>query len=109
MLLSNSDNAILGQIAQFIIDNAAKRVLVQELVNLSGMSETKFNKAFRFKYQVSAHQLWLEASMNVARTMIENGASVKEAAIELGYKSRYSFRTAFYNVHGIQPAQLKRS
>lgn len=105
--LSNDNVRAIHLIRQYIIDTIPQRVKVEQLVAMSGMSATRLTRGFKFLFQVTIHQFWLEASMEYAAEKIRYGAMTKEIAISLGYRSTSTFARAFTDVLGYNPAAIK--
>lgn len=106
--LSNDEVCTINRIRQYMVDNVPNRLKVDQLVAMSGMNRSKLTRGFKFLYQITIYQYWLEVSMAYAERKMQEGAMAKEIGLSLGYSKASSFARAFALVHGTTPTAIKR-
>ncbi|UYQ92194.1 AraC family transcriptional regulator [Chitinophaga horti] len=88
--LSNDDVRTIDRILQHIVDNVPNRLKVDHLVAMSGMSRTRLTRGFKFLFQLTIHQYWLEVSMDYALQKMQQADVSDERSINV--------RTAILNL-----------
>ena len=72
------------------------------------MSSTKLKKRFKEVYGMKLYEFYNYNRLQKARTMLESGeASVKEAALRIGFANLSNFSKAFKKEFGFLPKQSK--
>lgn len=88
--------------------NLSRDHSLDDLADLTGMSRTAFHRAFTDTYGVSALAYLTKMRMDRARTLLTStDQAVKAIGIDLGYKSRSSFWTAFKAATGLDPTAYR--
>lgn len=107
VVLTNDNVRAIHLIRDYIVGNVPSRLKVDQLVAMSGMSKTRLTRGFKFLFQVTIHQFWLEVSMAYAAKKMQEGVMTKQIAISLGYRTTSTFARAFTTVMGYNPAATK--
>ena len=81
----------------------------REAADAAGMGLTKFKRLFRQATGTSLAAYIGECRMREARTLLERGKSVAEAARSSGYRSPTSFSAAFERAVGMTPGRYREA
>ena len=72
------------------------------------MSSTKLKKRFKEVYGMKLYEYYNNNRLKKAKALLENGeASVKEAALQIGFANLSNFSKAFKKEFGVLPKQMK--
>jgi AraC family transcriptional regulator len=98
--------AHLRKVFQYISDNMDRNFRVEELQRMTGMSASKFARAFRNATGLSPHRWLMDARVRGAqRLMIDDPAgSLAEVAALAGFSDQSHFSRAFLETVGVTPA-----
>lgn len=81
---------------------------IDEIARVAGMSSSSLQRHFRAAYGVSVFEFIRNARLDEAkRLLMQDGASVSEAAYRAGYSSAANFATAFKRRFGISPKHVR--
>jgi AraC-like DNA-binding protein len=81
---------------------------IDEIARDVGMSSSSLQRHFRAAYGVSVFEFIRNAKLDEAkRLLMQDGASVSEAAYRAGYSSAANFATAFKRRFGISPKHVR--
>ncbi|PIE74652.1 MAG: hypothetical protein CSA18_04160 [Deltaproteobacteria bacterium] len=78
---------------------------LSELAKEAAMSAPKLNKCFRHLYGTTVFEYLRQQRFERAKTMLEQGLSVTEASLAVGYESLASFSLAFKKRFGYAPSR----
>ncbi len=78
---------------------------LSELAKEAAMSAPKLNQCFRHLYGTTVFEYLRQQRFNRARTMLEQGLSVTDASLAVGYESPTSFSLAFKKRFGYSPSR----
>lgn len=99
------DERIL-QVQQFIAQHPMDRSTVPELAKMAHLSEKYFTRLFRQQTGVTPKRYQLNSRISHARMLLEDGASVKATAMQMGYPDPYVFSKQFKALLGLSPNQV---
>lgn len=89
----------------YIEDRCAETIRLQELAQLSGLSETYFSHAFKAATGMPPHRWQLQARIRRAKAMIASGgASLSDVAGALGFSDQAHFTRVFRELAGCTPS-----
>lgn len=81
---------------------------IQTLSQVSGMSASSLNRAFK-KYAADTPLQYIKKiRLNTSRSLILNGLTAQSAAFEVGYESMSQFGREFKRYFGYTPKQVKK-
>lgn len=106
MFLTYQEVRTLHNIPEFIESSSQHPIKISDLVRKFGMKESKLTKGFKHLYSTGIYSFYLSCAMRYAMSMLEQGASVKEVAITLGYSKTSSFSRSFFKEYGILTSAL---
>jgi AraC-like DNA-binding protein len=83
---------------------------IEKLSKMAMMSSTKLKKRFKEVYGMKLYEYFNHNRLQKAKGLLETGeATVKEAALEIGFANLSNFSKAFKKEFGFLPKQLKKS
>lgn len=97
-------NAIARSIS-YVSSNLNKPIAIDELADRAGMSRAVFHRKFKQATTLSPIQFVKTMRLNHAAMKMSAGASVNEAAMEVGYLSPSQFSREFKRLYGQSPRQ----
>jgi len=94
----------------YITENYAGNVSVQEIANLVGLNKVYFGALFKNETGMLINQYLTQTRINHAEDMLQNGeCNVSEAAERCGYSDLSHFRKQFKMIKGYSPSQCLRN
>ncbi|HYJ38363.1 MAG TPA: AraC family transcriptional regulator [Chitinophagaceae bacterium] len=108
--INKSDMERLAMIEDLLSSESDNFPTIEKLSKMAMMSSTKLKKRFKEVYGMKLYEYFNHNRLQKARNMLETGeASVKEAAIEIGFANLSNFSKAFKKEFGFLPKQLKKA
>lgn len=97
----------IARVQDFIAMNPTDRSSVTALARMARLSTKYFTRLFRQQTGITPKRYQLNSRLSQARVLLENGASVKEAAFQMGYPDQYIFSKQFKVLLGISPSEVR--
>ncbi len=94
-------------IIKTITDNIEKRLSVTEIAALCNMSEINLQKTFSHYAGVGIMEYFNRIKMQRAAELLNEGLSVKQAALQVGFHDQNYFSTVFKRITGHSPIRYK--
>lgn len=101
--VSVQDLKALCSIKDFIETNYQENLILQDLVDVSGLSKYYIIRKFEQRFGTSPHQYLTSLRINHARKIIKRNKSISEVAVESGFYDQAHFTKAFKEYTGITP------
>lgn len=108
MQLSNTDIKAIEKIRQMVECGIFQPMPIKQLCSCAYMGRTKLMQGFFHLYHTTIYRYRLTIAMEYAKALLEDGKSVKEVGILLGYKTPGHFSRAFTKVFPGRPGSFKR-
>ncbi len=112
-LISSSGNIVyssnaeyITDVLQYIDDNLAERVTVEDICSRFGVGHTKLEADISHFTGMTLKRFLTMLRMNRARVMLEMGNSVMRVSLDTGYSSEAHFIKVFKQYYGITPGEL---
>jgi len=106
--VSKQDLERLAMVEGQLSNEADTFPTIEKLSKLAMMSSTKLKKRFKEIYGMKLYEYYNHNRLNKAKALLERGeASVKEAAMQIGFANLSNFSKAFKKEFGFLPKQLK--
>lgn len=100
----------LARVIDHLRANATHPHRTPDLATMAAMSERSFNRKFRDTVGYSPYDWLLRERVAIAKELLEESSlSIDQIGAESGFGSSQSFRNAFRNIVGINPADYRRS
>ena len=98
----------LFKVVNFINENYADKITLDDLSDVSGYSKSYFKKIFLRKFGVTPHRYIMNLRVDLAKTMIDSGVfTFKEIAEKCGFLNEYYFSAAFKKITGVSPKNYR--
>jgi AraC-like DNA-binding protein len=94
----------VAQIKEYLRANLHRNVSLTELANLTGLSKAYVIRSFRRTVGMPPYEWLLQQRIEEARRHLQNGSSIGDLAIELGFADQSHFHRRFKSVTGMTPA-----
>src|SRR3954463_3543805 len=108
--ISKSDLERLGAIEELLTSESDNFPTIEKLSKMAMMSSTKLKKRFKEVYGMKLYEYFNHNRLQKAKNLLETGeASVKEAALEIGFANLSNFSKAFKKEFGFLPKQSKHA
>ena len=98
----------LNRVLDFIDENLARDIRLQELANVAGMSLKYFCELFRESTGLSAHQYVLRRRIERAKQFLRNSSfTVATVSAATGFRDQSHFTKVFRRLLGVTPVQFR--
>lgn len=98
------------RVSDFLEENCARNVTLQELADLVGLSPSYFSQAFKATTGVPPHRWQLQKRIERAKSMLETtNMSLTEAAVAAGFSDQAHLTRMFRRFAGTTPAAWLRT
>lgn len=103
----HEDDAVM-QAQQFIEENYADRISVEDLANRSLLSRRNFERRFKKATQYSPAEYIQYLKIEAARRQLESSRyHISEVMYAVGYNDTKAFRTTFKKITGLSPLEYR--
>ena len=103
----HEDDAVM-QAQQFIEENYADRISVDELANRSLLSRRNFERRFKKATQYSPAEYMQYLKIEAARRQLESSRyHINEVMYAVGYNDTRAFRSTFKKITGLSPLEYR--
>ncbi len=108
-LKTEDDDEIIARSKQFIHNNIANNLKIEDIARGVNLSASYFAIYFKNKTNVNLRDYILREKMEYARkALLDSNASVTDIAYQTGYRDYRSFSRAFKNIHGVTPSDFQQ-
>ena len=101
------DRTALRRARDYLADNFASEIGLEELTEISGLSRAHLIRAFRKHYYITPHAFQTDMRIRHARRLLRTGATPSETAMECGFADQAHFTRHFKARTGITPAVFR--
>ncbi len=98
----------LDQVLQFIEDNLARKITLEDVARQFFVSESTIIQLFRRKLGVSFYHCVTQRRLIAAKNLIAQGHSMENVSEKVGFSDYSAFYRAFKKEYGISPAQYRK-
>ena len=106
--ISGRDRQRLMEARQVLQDRFDEPWTISSLAKAVGISEKKLKAGFQQIIGRSVHSCLREMRLTAAATMLNEGRSVTEVALSVGFTNLSHFSKAFRELHGVNPSDYAR-
>ncbi|WP_028315060.1 AraC family transcriptional regulator [Desulfatibacillum aliphaticivorans] len=94
---------------EYIKTHYAENLTLKELAGVACLSPFYFQRLFLENAGISPHDFLIQYRIKKARKMLEQGSSLADAALDVGFADQSHFTRAFKRVTGISPGRYIRN
>lgn len=106
ILGASCGDARVRLIREMVQDAPEQAFTLSDLAHAAGLSRRHFTRLFRRDVGIAPHQFVIQAKLRAARSLIEAGEPVAEAAAAMGFADQSHFGRHFKRHYGFTPKQL---
>jgi AraC-like DNA-binding protein len=104
---SKTEVAAIFQAEQLINNDITKHTHIYELSKKVLLNEFRFKIVFKKILGMGPYEYLVRQRMKKAKELLENGLTVKEVALQTGYRPT-DFTSAFINFYGFAPSSVRK-
>lgn len=101
------DRTGLRRARDFIAENFATDIALEDLVRISGLSRAHLIRAFRKQYYITPHAFQTDMRIRHARRLLRSGGALSDVAVECGFADQAHFTRHFKARTGVTPAVFR--
>lgn len=98
----------IQDVLQYITDNLSEPLTIDELCRRFGVGHTKLSSDFKSAVGTTYKKYVCDLRQSRARELLESGAGIIDASLEVGYSSEAHFIKAFREYWGETPGRFMR-
>jgi AraC-like DNA-binding protein len=98
----------LRRACEFLRDELANNITLDELERAAGVSRHRLSRMFRTAYDMPPHRFQLAHRIRIARQMLERGVAISEVAQATGFVDQSHLHRHFRRTLGMTPASYAR-
>lgn len=103
--LKRTENDLIQQAAEILLHNLKRGLTIAQLSGKVLLSEKKLKAGFKNVFNMGVYAFLRKKRLEHASTLLLDGASVKEAGSQVGYRNKSAFTKAFKQEYGEAPAE----
>ncbi|GFM33121.1 AraC family transcriptional regulator [Desulfovibrio subterraneus] len=100
---AGSERAAVRRIREYLADNLAEKVTLEQLAAVSGLSACHLLRVFRHETGLTPHQWQTQLRVNHAKHLLANGDPIADVAFAAGFTDQSHFTRTFRTVTGATP------
>ncbi|MBD2774344.1 AraC family transcriptional regulator [Iningainema tapete] len=100
-----AENQSVKRLRDYLEDNYAENISLEQLAQIANLSPFHLNRAFSKEVGLPPHAYQTQVRIARARTMLTNGWSIGQVAVETGFTSQSHFGWHFKRLIGVTPGQ----
>ena len=103
--MANNAEVLINAL-DYIEDNIAGEIMLQELADYCYVSVSSLQKTFKYAFHVSVKEYILRRRFScAAKEMLQTDDSILDIALKFGYSNAESFTRGFRTIWGITPSE----
>lgn len=97
-----------ARVVEFLRENLARRLTLDELAAVAELSPFHFLRAFRTQYDATPQQMLMALRLFEAKRRLADGAAPAQVAADVGLSDQAHLTRAFAQRYGVTPARYQR-
>ena len=107
--MANNAEVLINAL-DYIEDNIAGEIMLQELADYCYVSVSSLQKTFKYVFHVSVKEYILRRRFScAAKDMLQSDDSILDIALKFGYSNAESFTRGFRKIWGITPSEYRKT
>lgn len=98
----------LEKAKNIILSEYASQISIKDIAYKSAINECYLKKDFKAYYDMTIYEMLQNTRMENAKLLLQNDTSVKETALQVGYKHTGHFSKLFTQYYGTTPSEYKK-
>lgn len=103
------DKRIIKNTYEFINDSIDTNFTLESLASNASLSKYHFLRLFKKEFGLTPHAFIVNERLNRANKLIQNGLSISEASIQVGFNDQSHFTRNFKKYFGYTPSYLRKN
>lgn len=103
------DKRIIKNTYEFINDSIDTNFTLESLASNANLSKYHFLRLFKKEFGLTPHAFIVNERLNRANKLIQNGLSISEASIQVGFNDQSHFTRNFKKYFGYTPSYLRKN
>lgn len=91
------------QTRDYLMENFSSNISLEDLTGIAGLSPFHLNRVFSKEYGLPPHAFLTQVRIARAKTLLKEGASITQTAIEVGFSDQSHFTRHFRRLVGVTP------
>jgi AraC-like DNA-binding protein len=105
----NNESGPMQLALKYIMQNFQKPILIKDLLEITGMSNTSFYAKFKRTYRMSFKEYLLNTRVGYACKLLTEGSySISEVAYKSGFENLSNFNRHFKKIRGVTPTGFQK-
>jgi len=101
-------NRKLARAADYISDNCALALTLEDICGASDLSASYLIRAFKKRYGMTPHVYLLNRRIQLARGLLRKGTAIADVALQTGFADQAHFQRIFKQFAAATPGQYRR-
>ncbi|WP_320415201.1 AraC family transcriptional regulator [Lysobacter changpingensis] len=97
-----------ARVVEYLRDNLARRLTLDELAAVAELSPFHFLRAFRAQYDATPQQMLMALRLFEAKRRLAGGVAPAQVAVEVGLSDQAHLTRAFAQRYGVTPGRYQR-
>ena len=93
---------------EYLHSNVARRTSLEDVARAAGVSRYHLHRVFKRVFQQTPHTYVTALRLARARTLLQNGGTVTDVALDLGFNSLSAFTRLFRSRYGCPPSSVQK-
>ena len=102
------DNPKLARAADYIRENFARTLKLEEICAAADLSPSYLIRAFKARYGMTPHAYLVNRRIEFSRAQLKRGRPIAEVAAEAGFADQAHLQRAFRQFTAVTPLQYRR-
>jgi AraC-like DNA-binding protein len=102
------DNPKLTRAADYIRENFARTLKLEEICAAAGLSPSYLIRAFKERYGMTPHAYLVNRRIEFCRAQLRRGRPIAEVAVDAGFADQAHLQRAFRQLTAVTPLQYRR-
>lgn len=107
MPVETAERSAVQRARDYLVENYAEDVGLEELAAIAGLSRAHLIRAFRREFHITPHSFLTDIRIRQARRRLREGSQPAEIALECGFADQAHFTRHFKARTGVTPGQYR--
>ena len=100
---------VIRKACEFIHEKVSENISLEDISCAVGVSHFHFLRLFKATTGFSPHAYLIQRRIEIAKTLIEHGNSLVQAALEAGFSDQSHMTRRFKTTYGVTPGQYQKA
>ena len=101
-------SVIIKKVNNYINDNIDRKILIKDLANFVGLSESRLSHIYKNHMGISINQYIIKKRLTIAKDMLKIGITLSDITVKCGFQDYTSFFRAFKKEYNITPKDFQK-